>query len=359
MTLASKLLEGYCPEGYEIVEEGLTPDIMMERVNSICTECITELFAVTEAYFTDDLVAQTQVLTEGSGVVDKIKELISKFVEKVKKIWKWFTDKVKQFPAWLKGLFKKVEENADTVAKRIDIQHRDVDTPDLAAVDKYLSAVGDIQAKVKEYSDKVVKLYGQVDFIGVLGSAERILKDAAKNQTNLGVDNKKLTEEINRMWNSDSRDGLDDDLEKFNKDLTVEKNRFDSAKTVKAHSTKVASYALKVKKASMSADSGIIKPVEGAVKVVESTLSQISAPSFQSRLENVFMKNDKNNNTPGVATNYAQSYITQSTRILTAVTADMNKIMSIAKTIVSGYQAVNVKLVGAVRKTPKEGDNQE
>ena len=361
MTLVSKLLEGYCPEGYDVVEEGLTPDIVMERTNSICVECINQLYAVAEAYFTDDLIGQTQVLTEGSGVVDKIKELISKFVEKIKKIWEWFTGKVKKFPAWLKSLFTKVEENNDKLIKRLDIGHNNtkVTAVNLSAVEKYLDAVGSVQDKVKSYSDELTRVYTKVDLYDLLSKAEKIMADASKT-TMMYQDAKidDVMDEVAKQYKNDNREDRNEQLDKYVNELKDANGRLAKAEETESLLDKVRKCAIKAKSAAQASKNTIIKPVENSISVIEKMLTKIKSDGFKSRLEKAFASdNGAAAGSQNIGANFARVYINSSVKILTEVTADLNKLMSVAQSVVSGYQAIASKLYSSVKlQAKKEND---
>lgn len=357
MTLASKLLEGYCPEGYDIVEEGLTPDIVMERTNSICIECINQLYAVAEAYFTDDLVAQTQVLTEGAGVVDKIKELIGNFIERVKKIWEWFVKKVKAFPAWIKSLFSKAEENTDKLIKRLDIGHNDtkITSVDLSAVKKYLDAVGVVQDNVKKYSDDITKAYSKVDLIDLLSKAEKIMADAS-NTTEMYSDAKAddIREEVARQYNAGDRDERNEQLDKCVNELKAANGRLDEAKETESLLVDVRKCAINAKSAAQASKNNIVKPIENSISVVEKLLTNVKSDSFKARLEKAFASGSgAASGNSDIGANFARVYITSSVKILTEVTSDLNKIMSVAQSVVSGYQSIGSKLFSSVKSPEK------
>ena len=360
MTLASKLLEGYCPEGYDIVEEGLTPDIVMERANSICIECITALYEAAEDYFTGDLVAQTQVLTEGVGVVDKIKELIGKFVDRIKKIWDWFVSKVKKFPAWLKSLFSKVEEKTDKLVEKLDKQNgaKTVTSVDLSAVEKYLDAVGSVQDKVKSYSDTLTKAYSKVDLIDLLSKAEKIMADAS-HATRMYA-NEKLDDiqaEVSKQYTNNGREERNEQLDKYVNEMKAANGRLDAAKEGEFSLDKVRKCAIKAKSSAQAAKSGIVKPIENSISVVEKLLTNIKSDSFKSRLEKAFTSGGGGiSDAQTIGANFARCYINSSVKILTEVTGDLNKLMSVAQSVVSGYQGIGSKLYASMKAPGAEND---
>lgn len=389
MTLASRLLEGYCPEGYDIVEEGLTPDVVMERTNSICIECIQTLYEAAENFFTGDLVSQAQVLTEGAGVIDKIKELIGNFVEKIKKIWDWFVTKVKKFPGWLKSLFSKTAESTDKIIEKIEEKIEEetksetksedsgtsftasgsfttsapakkkkvneVTVPDLNAVNKYAKEVGDIQAKVTEYSNELTKMYMGVDFEDLLDKAVKIGTEALSgDSSSIGT---RMADAARAMYKNDGREARNEKLDEYAKSLMIENGRLGKAKDVVTVRSKVLECAKNIRRNIVAAESKIIKPIENSVKVVEKLLSNIQKDSFKTRLENSFTAATASAMPEQLMSHCASGYIHTSVKILTEITADLNKLMSTAQSIIKGYNDINSKLVRAVRPSSSGDDN--
>ena len=355
MTLASKLLEGYCPEGYDIVEEGLTPDIVMERANSICIECITALYEAAEDYFTGDLVAQTQVLTEGVGVVDKIKELIGKFVDRIKKIWEWFFEKVGKFPSWIKSMFSKLRERVDKMIVKFNGGY-DVTAPDLSAVNDYIKEVGDVQDNVKTYSNDMSKMYNNVNLASLLKTAAQIISDASQSSDKDDVSiTDKIDNEVSKMYKDDGRESRNEKLDECTAALIAAQDKLDSAKEVTVKSSKVLDCIKNIQKAISSVESNIIKPIETSSRTVEKILKDIKSDSFKSSLEHAFISGKDDDSSIG--TKCASRYIQSSVKILGEVTTDMNKLMSAANSILKGYETASSRLVRAVQSKVEDGDN--
>ena len=365
MTLASRLLEGYCPEGYDIVEEGLTPDVVMERTNSICIECIQGLYEAAEDFFTGDLIAQTQVLTEGVGVIDKIKELIGKFVEKIKNIWDWFIGKVKRFPAWFKSLFSKAAENTDTLIGKfegIGINHKEVTAPDLSVIDKAVAEINKVQKSVQTCSQafvKAVSLNG--DPTALLADAEDTIAEMAKSYKPIlqsyeydGMDDEDIDE---------FKKQVDDIESEVNKHTNVANSMLNSAKSVQVDKLKVIACAKNVRKNIIEAEKTTIKPLSDAINQMEKSLTVVKSDSFKARLEKAFVNNtiiNKSDRAATQASQVASKYVSGLSKEMSFVVSLMNKLLSVAKSLITGYNNINSKLIGSIKsKTDDSSKDKE
>lgn len=377
MTLASKLLEGYYPEEGGYVLEGMTPEVMMNQVNAICTECITGLYEAAQQYFTDDIIGQAEVITEGAGIIDKIKEAIGKFIQKIKDIWAWFVKKVKAFPAWIKGLFtKSAEATAEVVQKAeksIGINHKMVSCVSLSVVSKYESVLEQGIKILNDVSGEALEDFADSGATNaVLQHIEQQLKDAVKdasggdyskgNISKLGA-LKKLAQDY-----ADDVNKLDDDYAAADGEMNTmidtldkyHKSFQENAKVEQVASTKVLSEAKNFYKKSKAVSDQITKPIQKAINTTEKTLSELNNPSYQKRLEQVFIKGYTDNggkgNVAATASTVARTYIGATSKGMSILSASLNKAMTLSSKISAGYSAISSKLRSAVMKTKSGGE---
>lgn len=374
MTLASKLLEGYYPEEGGYVLEGMTPEVMMNQVNAICTECITGLYEAAQQYFTDDIIGQAEVITEGAGIIDKIKEAIGKFIQKIKDIWAWFVKKVKAFPAWIKGLFtKSVESTTEVVAKvekSIGVKHKMIPFVKQSIIGKYASALDDACEILKDFVKKTKESSKDRDPDAVLAELEKNMAAYGKMHATGGdagadIIENSLTQYSNAVdAKKKEYDNMIVNLANKMHEIDKVKEMVDDAKQVEGVPiTKILSDAKNYNLKSKKIGDEITKELDIAVKESEKTLAVLNGSGFQKKMEQVFIKGFREDGGKGkyasTAQSVAQTYIGTTSRKLSMTTAVLNKCMSISSKVASGYMDISSKYKSAAMKGKSGGGDGE